>query len=328
MSKQANPAAIGAFVVGAIGLMVIAILVFSKAQFLAPKDRFVVFFKGSVSGLKVGAPVKLKGVQVGQVTQIQVQFNLDKAEVRTPVYLVVDLSQVDFETIDSRDISSDLTYESLIRHGLRAQLQSQSLLTGQLYVEVNFYPQSPINLVGGDVNLREIPALSSETDEIINNVGTIVSKLKALPLQELFKNLLDTSKNIQELVNSPDIMKNARKLESILDRLQNVVAKLDNRIDPMMDDVEGTMNDTRRLINNVNSQVTPVANNTRQILAQVEKSLAALDEITSPDSPIYSETSNTLNELTEAARSIRSLTDYLKRNPESLIYGKQSRTND
>ncbi len=328
MSKQANPAAIGVFVVGAIGLVIVAILVFSKAQFMTPKDRFVVFFKGSVSGLKVGAPVKLKGVQVGQVTEIQVQFNLDKAEVRTPVYLVVDLSQVDFETTDSRDISSDLTYESLIRHGLRAQLQSQSLLTGQLYVEVNFYPKSPINLVGGDVNLREIPTLGSETDEIINNVGTIVSKLKALPLQELFKTLLDTSKNIEQLVSSPEIMDNARKLEKILDRLQNIIVKLDGRIDPVMNEIEGTMVDTRSLINNVNNQVVPIAENSQQILVQAERSLAALEEATSPDSPIYSDMTSTLNELTEAARSIRVLADYLKRNPEALLYGKRERSSD
>ena len=328
MSKQANPAAIGFFVVAAIGLLIIAIMVFSKAHFLTPKDRFVVFFEGSVSGLKVGAPVKLKGVQVGQVTQIQVQFNLDKAEVRTPVYLVVDLSRVDFETADSRDISSDLTYESLIRHGLRAQLQSQSLLTGQLYVEVNFYPKSPINLVGGDVNLREIPALGSETDEIINNVGTIVSKLKALPLQELFKTLLDTSKNIQQLVGSPEIMDNVRKLEKILDSLENVIVKLDGRIDPVVNEFEGTMADTRNLINNVNNQFIPMAENVQQTLVQAERSLAALEEATSPDSPIYSDMTSTLNELTEAARSIRVLADYLKRNPEALIYGKRERSSD
>ncbi len=323
MSKQVSPVAIGAFVIGAIGLVIVAVLIFSSFQFMIPKDRFVVFFEGSVNGLKIGAPVKLKGVQVGHVTDIQVQFNLDKAEVRTPVYLVVDLSQVNFETSDSRDISSDLTYESLIRHGLRAQLQSQSLLTGQLYVEVNFYPKTKINLFGGNVKLREIPSLASETDEIINNVGGIVTRLKSLPLSDLINSLLDTSKGIQRLVESPDILNNARKLERILGTLDRVVGRLDKRVDPMVSSIEATMKDTRRLLNNVNGQIGPVAKNTQEVLMQAQRSLAALEEATSSDSPAYSDMINTMNELTQAARSIRVLAEYLKRNPEALLYGKQ-----
>jgi len=323
MSKQANPAAIGAFVVGAISLVCVAILIFSSFQFMTPKDRFVVFFEGSVNGLKVGAPVKLKGVQIGHVTDIQVQFNMDKSEVRTPVYLLVDLSQVNFETSDSRDISFDLTYESLIRHGLRAQLQSQSLLTGQLYVEVNFYPKTDINLVGGNVDLREIPTLASETDEIINNFGAIVTRLKSLPLNELVNSLLDTSKSIQRLVDSPGILNNARKLEQILDMLHSVVGRFDKRFDPLVSNIEATLKDTRQLINNVNGQIWPVAKNTQKVLAQAQRSLAALEEATSSDSPAYNDVTNTLNELTEAARSIRVLAEYLKRNPEALLYGKR-----
>ena len=321
MSKQASPAVIGAFVVGAISLVCVAILIFSSFQFMTPKDRFVVFFEGSVNGLKVGAPVKLKGVQIGHVTDIQVQFNMDKTEVRTPVYLLVDLSQVIFETGDSRDISFDLTYESLIRHGLRAQLQSQSLLTGQLYVEVNFYPKTKINLVGGDVNLREIPALASDADEIISNV-------KSLPLNELVNSLLDTSKDIQRLVNSPDILNSARKLEQILDTLDRVVGRLDKRVDPLVSSIEATMKDTRRLINNVNGQIGPVAKNTQEVLEQAQRLLMTLEEATSSDSPAYNDLTNTLNELTEAARSIRVLAEYLKRNPEALLYGKRDAGGD
>ena len=328
MSRQADPAVIGAFVVGAIGLVIVAILVFSSFQFMTPKDRFVVFFEGSVNGLKIGAPVKLKGVQVGHVTDIRIQFNLDKAEVRTPVYLTVDLQRVNFETSDSRDISSDLTYESLVRHGLRAQLQSQSLLTGQLYVEVNFYPKTDIKLVGGDVNVREIPALPSETDEIINNIGAIVTRLKTLPLNELIDTLLDTSKDIRRLVSSPEILNNAQKLEQVLTTLHSLVDRVNKRFDPMVSSVEATMKDTRRLINNVNNQVGPLATNTHEILVQAKRSLEAFEEVTSPDSPAYSDLTDSLSELSEAARSIRVLADYLKRNPEALLYGKQYSDSD
>ncbi|MCI0442396.1 MlaD family protein [bacterium] len=324
MSKQANPTTIGAFVVGAITLVIIGILVFSNIRFLTEKQRFVTYFQGSVNGLQVGAPVKLKGVQVGQVTNIEVELNLDEAVVRTPVYLEVDVSHVKLVATDSDPNGSDLSYESLIRHGLRTKLMSQSLLTGQRYIEINFYPQTPIELVGGNPKLKEIPSLPSETDEIINDVGIIISKLKKLPLNELVDTLLLIAKNVEQLVSSSEIQNNARKLEQILDALQALVTKLTRDMDPLITEFSSTMSDTRRLINNVDGQIHPLVKTTQETLAQARKSLASMEDVASENSPAFVNLATTLEELSDAAQSINNLANFLQRNPESILFGKRN----
>lgn len=322
MSKQANPVAIGTFVVGALILIIAGILVFTKINLFGDQDRFVIYFEGTVNGLRVGAPVKLKGVQVGQVTDIHVELNLDKAVVKTPVFIEVDMSDVKIDTGDEANSSSDLTVSSLVQHGLRARLKSQSLLTGRLYVEINFYPDSPISFVGGKSKYQEIPSLPSATEEIISDVGVIIGKLKKLPLKELFSSLVVTAKSLEKLVNSPETEKNAKQLGEILTTLNTIVTKFNKQLDPLVAELSTTVVDTRKLINNVNDQITPLSNTTEKTLLQAQRSLAALEDVTGEDSPLYVELSNTLEELSGASRSMRILADYLQRNPDAIIFGK------
>ncbi len=323
MSKQASPAKIGGFVVGAIGLVVLAILVVSDNKFLIHKDRFVIYFEGTINGLKVGAPVKLKGVQVGQVTDVRVELNLDEVVVRTPVFIEVNLNSVRFENSEDKDTVSDLTYELLVHHGLRAKLKSQSLLTGRLYVEINFFPKTPIRLVGNNVDVQEIPALPSDTEELINDIGIIITKLKTLPLNELFGSLLVTARNLEKFANSPELVKNAQKLEQILSSLKLLTEKMNSEFSPLIVGMEHTLSDTRSLVNNVNNQIVPLSKSAQEALLQANRSLAALEEVAGAGSPVRVDFSETLGDLSEAARSIRILADYLQRNPSALIYGKQ-----
>lgn len=328
MSKQANPATIGAFVIGAVGLLVAGVLIFAKINLFSEQGQFVIYFEGTVNGLKVGAPVKLKGVQVGQVTEIHVELNLDEAVVRTPVFIEVDMSGVKVQTSGDPNALSDLTVVALVEHGLRAQLKSQSLLTGRLYVEINFYPNSPINLAGGNVQYEEIPSLPSETEEIINDVGVIISKLKKLPLKELFSSLVVTAKSLEKLVNSPQAAENAEHLGEILTTLNVIVTKLNNQLDPLVGELSTTVGDTRKLVNNINDQVVPLTRAANKTLVQAQRSLAALENVTGEDSPLYVDLSNALEGISDASRSMRILVDYLQRNPDAILFGKPSNSGE
>lgn len=328
MSRQANPTVIGAFVAGAIFLVVAGILVFTKSKLFAEHSRFVIYFEGSVNGLKVGAPVKLKGVQIGQVTDVHVELNLDKAVVRTPVYIEVDMSSVTIESREDPEAVSEMNYITLIRHGLRAQLKSQSLLTGQLYIEINFYPASPVNLVGGKSTYPEIPSLPSESDEIFNDIGTVISKLKNLPLEEFFSTLVVTAHGLEKLVNSPDTARNLEQIGEILTTLKMVSTKLNRQLDPLVAELTTATGDTRKLINTVNDQVVVLTNSTEKTLAQTRRSLAAMENVAGENSPLYVNFSNALEELSDAARSLRILADYLQRNPNAILFGKPDQPED
>ncbi|MGH8549459.1 MAG: MlaD family protein [Methylococcales bacterium] len=328
MSRQANPTLIGAFVVGAIVLVVTGILVFTDSKLFTERSRFVIYFEGSVNGLKVGAPVKLKGVQVGQVTNVHVELNLDQAVVTTPVFIEVDANAVTVESRDEPEALSDLTYVALIRHGLRAQLKSQSLLTGQLYIEINFYPGSPVNLVGGKSKYSEIPSLPSATDEIVSDIGTIIGKLKNLPLEEFFSSLVVTANSLEKLVNSPDTAKNLERIGEILSTLNAIATKMNTQVDPLVGELSTTVADTRNLVNTVNDQVVLLTKSTDKTLAQTQRSLAALENVAGENSPLYVDLSNALEELSYAARSLRNLSDYLQRNPDAILFGKPDRSDD
>ena len=146
MSKQANKTAIGAFVVVAVALGVAAIIVFGSGKFFVKKDVYVAYFPGSVKGLRVGAPVVFRGVKIGEVTQIRLYADRRENIVQIPVILEVDPGN--FKNMGPPEENRREYLEKVIKSGLRAQLQMQSLVTGQLMINVDFYPDKPATVIG------------------------------------------------------------------------------------------------------------------------------------------------------------------------------------
>ena len=173
--KRANPAVVGGFVVGAVALIVIGLLVFGGTGWFVEHNKYVAYFPGSVKGLQVGAPVDFRGVTIGQVTDVKVQFNPGEVSARIPVVMELDPTQI--EVVGS-DQSADP--ERMIDAGFRAQLQSQSLLTGLLFVNLDFYPDAPARLVGGDEPYPEIPTIPSGFEQLQQSAGDVAVRLPAL----------------------------------------------------------------------------------------------------------------------------------------------------
>ena len=152
MSKKASPTVIGAFVVGAMALVVVGILYFGSGQFMKKKDVFILYFKDSVKGLQIGAPVKYKGVRIGSVTDIKLRFNRETYSFYIPVIIETDPDRIEDFGGDAEDIriyeetSDEEIIEQMIEKGLRAQLQMQSLVTGLLFVQFERYsPNCSLN---------------------------------------------------------------------------------------------------------------------------------------------------------------------------------------
>ncbi|UCD34191.1 MAG: MCE family protein, partial [Nitrospiraceae bacterium] len=176
MSKQANKTAVGAFVLGAIALAVAGVLIFGSGKFFADTDKYVLHFEGSVKGLNTGAPVMFRGVKIGSVTDILLRYDPVDLSVHIPVIIEVDRSRFSrINTVKERRTSINV----LIERGLKAQLQLQSVVTGQLMVDLDFYPEDPVNLVGNnDIPYAEVPTIPS-------NLQKLTKTLEQLPLDEL-----------------------------------------------------------------------------------------------------------------------------------------------
>ncbi len=357
MSKQANKTAIGVFVVGAVALAVVAIIVFGSGKFFTESRSHVAYFQGSVKGLRIGAPVMFRGVRIGEVTQIRLYSVEKDMTVEIPVIFEVD--PANFNQI-GQIVESDVGYDeqeidALIKKGLRARLEMQSFVTGQLMINIDFYPNSPLRLLadkGIDLgkDVLEIPTIQTFQQEIGKT-------LEEIPIGELAMSLENSMKGIERFVNSEELTKSLHYFKQMMRDTRNLVRHVDEKVDPLFADVELTLKDAQAMLGNINSQIDPLAgsiikttedarnlvnnvnkrvrpiqadlaNTTKSLRAALTSAKATLDDLdgmVSENSEFRYQIDIFLREIGLAARSLRSFADYLERNPDALIRGKLRR---
>lgn len=223
MSKQANKTVIGAFVIGAVALALTGVLVFGSGKFLSKMEHFVMYFEGSVKGLNIGSAVMFRGVKIGSVTDIVLHTDPNDLTVEIPVFIEVDPER--FEQVGEAR-SKRRTEEEikiLIEHGLRGQLQMQSMVTGQLMIELDFHPEKPARLVGTDTRYAEIPTIRTGLQQLSQTIQN-------LPIHDMVNNLTSALKGIERAVNSPEIGKGMKNMNETLQDIQRLAESLDRSI--------------------------------------------------------------------------------------------------
>lgn len=340
MSKPINPVTIGAFTLGALALLVIGLLLFGGGHlFNSNKTRFVIFFDSSLNGLDVGAPVKMQGVKIGAVTEILLKVDTHSGKVYKPV--VIEIDRESFAGSNDGVISNGITRaqqkrnrDKLVAAGFRARLETQSLLTGLLYVDFDVHKNEPAIYTDLDYKgLVEIPAIPTTADELRNTVDEIAKKVSALPLEDIIRDAAASMKEIRDILASEDTKKSRAALTKTLEETEKAVAMLNRTLEPLLKDSTQTVVsanalviDSRKMVQDVHKEIGPV-------LVSVNKSLTAatvaldrahvtltdVSDAVGPDSAL----NDTLQSLNDAARSIKELGDYLERHPESLLSGKE-----
>jgi len=327
MSKQANKTIIGAFVVGAIALVVSGVLMFGSGKLLRDLETYVLYFEGSVKGLNIGSPVLFRGVKVGSVTDIVLQYNPEDLTVYIPV--VIEVERDRFKSVTDKKRKKAQIRE-LIDRGLRAQLQLQSMVTGQLMVNLDFYPDEPLIMVSPEKGrYPEIPAIPSDLQKITKTIEN-------LPLDKIFNKLSESLDGIEKIVNSPDLQGSIASLKKALDSADTLLVNINRKVDPLVANIEDTSDAARDAFaqaektlaleegvpGELASSIKETLASIRNTLGEAEQSLASVQGVIDDDSPLAYELNKTLKDLSAAARSLRMLTDYLGRQPESLIQGK------
>jgi len=319
MGKRISPAAIGMFVVGSFALVIIAIVVVGSGGLLKKPVRFVCMFQGNVNGLRVGAPVKFKGVQIGTVEQIKLVLSPSEGILKsgiTDMHLPVIIG-IDREMITQRGATgmalSPGGFESMISRGLSAQLEAESLLTGLLYVDLDLRPNSQPNLslVPGGGGLREIPTVPTTMEAIQQHATEAIAKLDTIDLNGLVNSFIQAANSIKEMTADPAIH---RTLES----LPRTLASLDK-----------TLTSMRAAIENINQEVDPMSasfhKSSEELNATMKDTRATLLQLQAmldSDSPLAVNLNQALGQFSDTAQAIEQLTDYMQRNPAALIRGK------
>lgn len=297
MSQRASPTLIGGFVLGAAALVVVGLLVFGSGKLFTEKVTWVAYFDESVGGLTVGAPVTFRGVKVGQVSSVRVRLDSRDLSIRIPVFLEIWPDRVT-ATGDGEGISG--IGPELIERGLRAQLQLQSFVTGQLAIQLDFHEGTTPRFEGTDLGYPEMPTIPSSMRELAETI-------QSLSLEELVRDAQETLQGINRVVNSPELSGALEGLNETVGELQSLIRNVDERVGPISASLERALDQTR------------------QTLAEAEETLAGAREalaIGAEDSPVRYELLEVLRELAAAARSVRVLADYLERNPDSLLRGR------
>jgi len=334
MSKQANPTIVGSFVVGAIVLIIGSLFLFGGGKLFKDVDSYVAYFDGSLKGLDVGAPVTFRGVRIGSVTDILSVYDLDADSIYFPVVIeiegdhFIDVGSPDNMNIDPNDDAALMKH--LYEQGMRAKLEMRSFVTGQLNVDVDMYPDTPIKLRNHTYpgNQMEFPTIPSDVQRILRSVQTFADKLQDLPVDEMVKEIRGVIKGLDELVNSPALEGAVGGLDKLVNspELEASIVSLHSALDSF----DAAMSSTQRVMERVDGEIGPTIAELRQsatrigaVLEQTQGLLNELQRGLGEDSELRVHTTTAMSELSKAARSLRVLSDYLQTHPESLIRGKQ-----
>lgn len=331
MSQKASATAIGAFVLGAIALLIVALLTFGSGKFLKDTQTYALYFEGNAKGLNIGAPASFRGVKIGSVTDIQLLY--DKSTDKVYVGVVVELDKGAFYEFESRsgvDTAVDKdALEFIVKEvGLRAKLATLSLVTGQLYIDFNFYPDTPVRLYGFDSSYTEFPTLPSAMEELQGSLQELLKTARKLPLRKLVEQLVATVDGISSVVDSEEFRRTPELLNEALVNMRDLSATLNEEITPLTRSLQQTSDEAGAAIADLRIMMRKeegeeVVRLADSIEAAANKAEGLLNQSRGVVSSIDVNSLELLvQELSRAARSIRVFAEYMERHPEALIRGK------
>jgi len=328
MSRRANPKLVGGFVLAAISLAVAAALVFGSFTLFEPTRKFVVFFQGSVDGLAQGSQVLFRGVPLGKVVDIGIRYNPTDQSFEIPVII-----EIRPDVIAKYSPPSTMEKEGLKRlidEGLRARLETSSLVTGQQVVQLNFFPGTPVVLQQTDLSYYQLPTLPSPTQQLMSSIETAAQDLptlikKAEALVDRGQAILSPENETAVhslLANAASAMKKLDAAATDLDPLfvgaQNTVAgvgqlstHLDGVVQDNREDIRAALRNFRGATLNANKLLDQL----NQIAAENRRPIRQFTEGSLPDlSALIIDARITVNKTT-------AVLDNLLRNPVRFIFG-------
>jgi paraquat-inducible protein B len=324
MSIRANPTAIGLFVIGAAVLAVIGVATLASASWFGKQTTFISYFGESVNGLEVGAPVKFQGVPVGQVTNLLIQIETRDKSFQVPVQYQIDLTRLTSQAGAFLQLDDEVVLRQQIADGLRAQLQMESLVTGQLYIELAYRADAPPpELERRPTAFPEIPtspsllaAFGTQAGSVVGEVMGILFRvnemLTAVNMEELNRSVVASAGAVERLADSPEIRGAIAGVPGMTVQFTRTMAEMER----LTERIGGTIDPLQLQVAGTNAELVLTLQAMRQI---IEESRGML----TPDSGIGYQMEGTMASLEGAADALRALALSLERNPDMLLRGKK-----
>jgi paraquat-inducible protein B len=240
------------------------------------KHYYLLYFEDDIRGLSIGAPVELRGIKIGQVKDFSLQFDVKKSDFQVPVLIEIEPERI--EKIHGKLPEGKVLIDEFVARGMRAQLETGNLLTGQKFIELAFFRDTPPAKVRYDEAHPVLPTIPQPLKQLMASVENIIGRLDKIPADEI-----------------------GRDVKTVLE------------------DMDANLRQTKAIFGDINETVLPEIT---RAMKKIQTSLAEIEKSYGKDSSTNQELRKALDEIGEAARSIRFLTEYLQRHPESLIRGK------
>lgn len=314
MSESRKPFWIGAFLLSGIALLAGGLLLLGRDNWFSQPSDYVVYFTGALDGLDVGADVTYRGVKVGTVHEIRLSYDSELKDVVIPVVLRID------PDAGRKGQRFDRVVERLVERGLRAQLQTQSLLTGKAIVALDLFPgQAGYVREPHEIELPTIPSVPSRVDQVANLLRELAGSLREMPLREMITSANATLQALERLSTSPELQAGLLSLGQTLHNLESLTQQLQRQIPPILDNARQGSGELRTAIGDLRqaAQAATVALQQMQGLAgDTQRSLGS-------ESEAQFQLLQTLEELGRASKALQRTAESLEQRPESLIFGKQ-----
>jgi paraquat-inducible protein B len=326
VSAKAHPRAVGAFVLAAVALVFAAILALSSGDWFARRDRFALYFPGSVRGLDPGAPVTFRGVKVGEVHDVQAILT-DRPNALIQIEVVIEIRHSVVQVPDGQVIpaallpsaSREAFARGLLDRGIRARMKSASIVTGQKYIDLDFLPQEPARLAGLRPRYPELPTSPTAMEKLGDRAETIVAKLAEVPVDRILDDLGKALRAAREVLESRDLReafaganRSTRKMEATLTDLRAVLHTADEALGSMRNETGPTAEEARQTLRAVGK----AADRAQESLDVLKGTLNGTDDtrLTATEA---------LGEFTHTMQALRNLVDYLQTHPEAVVIGKE-----
>ncbi len=286
------------------------------------KTPALMYFNGSVRGLRPGAPVEFHGIKVGTVVDIHLDADLKSMSIKIPVRINLEQDRINLKGTEGKP---RMAIETMVKAGLRAKLKTGNLLTGQLFVDLDILPGSDYPPFKRHELYPIIPTLPTDFEAITANVRDLLKKFNQLPLEQIGKDLSESSKGLNALINSGALQNAVAALNRTMIGADQLVNETDLKTTLLS--LKQTSAGLNTLISTLNQHADPLLTEATKATASAALAATHVENMLQPQSPTQQHLNTLLRDLSNAAKSVRSLTHYLERHPSSLVFGKGVKNN-
>jgi paraquat-inducible protein B len=337
MSRKADPTLIGIFVLGALALAVTTILLVAGDDWFRKHSQHVLYFEGAAHGLQVGAPVVFLGVKVGTVKKIQLGLDESNHKFVVPVTVEVEPQVVRTRSGEQIDLRDRETLRRLIERGLRARLRLQSILTGQLYVDLDFHPDKPARFVSSEPALSEIPTIRTAVQEL-------TTKLEGFPMDKFLADVAAIGTSLNQTLNTPEARNLPLRLDATLKHLESLAARLDAKSGPILEETRADLVEMRKALVAAQAAMarletaadrvgtlagadSELVHNLTQASAELAGAAQTVRRLAEAESPTVQHANQALKEIARAAEALRQLAVLFEQQPDAILRGKRKTEN-